>query len=384
MKSIIYTSQKGKWLIAFPIIFLLSSCQDDLFNEVESTADYSLIESNSFEERTPVGFGVDLELAFQEEGNDPIFTASGHVDLEPTDEYLDEFFHITSADLKELEYPDWTQREDYGEKLKAVDILIRLDSADINPPYVEGNNDFRPANIIMEVNNARILSLTSDPTILNTQTFENNSDVTGTFTGSVTQTVSSSVTSSYSTTTVFGFKNTTKISAKIFGVGAENSTELSFSESDTEGSSETSTVTVGSSSEVSVTLDPGQSVLATLSASRGKLTARVTYDVYLFGDIAATIGWTNNFVGIEGSTPPPYEIINLEDLPEDPNDFDYSKPFTGSGTLPVSAQEVFALNNIIAATVTQDIELDYFSNAKVVLSNPQTEEKMMEMAADTW
>lgn len=134
---------------------------------------------------------------------------------------------------------------------------------------------------------AEILGITSNPTILKTQKFINSSSVTGTFNVGITESVTNTVSSSWSTGGTLTVGEKISYGIKIEGVasvGGEIS--ISYSQSWGIGGEESSSATVGSSSGVTVVLEPGESVVSELSASRGEMRVLVTYDAYLKGYVA--------------------------------------------------------------------------------------------------
>ena len=70
------------------------------------------------------------------------------------------------------------------------------------------------------------------------------------------------------------------------GTGGGGETGLSYGQSWGKGDEESKSVTLGSSSGVSIELDPGQGVVAELSASRGMMKVRVRYKAHLIGSTA--------------------------------------------------------------------------------------------------
>ncbi|WDV47427.1 ETX/MTX2 family pore-forming toxin [Clostridiaceae bacterium M8S5] len=140
------------------------------------------------------------------------------------------------------------------------------------------------------VKSAEILDITSEPIIVKTQKFINNSDVAGKFNVAISDTVTDSVTNSWSTTSTITVGQKIGYGIKFLG-GGTGETSISYSQSWTQGGSHTTTITVGSTSGVTVDLEPGQSVLAVLSASRGKLNVKVVYEAYIYGTLyVSTVG----------------------------------------------------------------------------------------------
>ncbi|MTI30925.1 follicular epithelium yolk protein subunit [Cytophagales bacterium RKSG123] len=196
------------------------------------------------------------------------------------------------------------------------------------------------------VKSAVIQDITSEPVIIATKTFTNNSSIPATFDAAISDQVSNTVESNWSTQTLFRFEQKFKYNISFLGTGGGGETNLIYQETDTEGGSESLTTTVGSSSGVSVELQPGQSVISTLSASRGTMKVRVTYTVSLEGYVATNYNptykdhhfwalWVNNVLGGAGMTKT-YEI-------------------------------------------TQDLDIGYFSNSEIVLEDADNGKVMKTM-----
>lgn len=133
---------------------------------------------------------------------------------------------------------------------------------------------------------SEILSITAEPVIVKTQTFSNNSDQKATFNVSVTDQVSNTVASSWSTGGSFTVGQKFTYGVSFLGSGGGGETSLSYTQSWGEGGQNQKTVTVGSSSGISVELDPGEGVIARLSADRGVMKVRICYRARLSGNTA--------------------------------------------------------------------------------------------------
>lgn len=145
-------------------------------------------------------------------------------------------------------------------------------------------NLFKTDNVIttLEVKDAEIITITSEPIIVKTQSFVNNSSSTGTFNVAISDSVSNTMSNNWST------GGTLSIGQKIsYGLGfiGKGETSISYSQSWGIGGSSSVQTTVGSSSGVSVTLNPQESVVAQLSASKGTLKANVNYNAFVSGYI---------------------------------------------------------------------------------------------------
>ena len=127
---------------------------------------------------------------------------------------------------------------------------------------------------------AEILDITSKPVALKTQTFDNSSSNPATFSADITDEVTDTMSSNWSTGGTVEVGQTISYEVRFLGTGGGGETSFSYSRSWGEGGEESKSVTLGSSSSVSTTLDPGQSVIAELSASRGVMKVRVRYKAY--------------------------------------------------------------------------------------------------------
>lgn len=130
---------------------------------------------------------------------------------------------------------------------------------------------------------AEILSLTSEPVIVKTQEFSNQSSQKGTFNVSISEQLSDTSTSTWSTGGTLTVGQKISYGINFLGSGVKGETSLSYSQSWGVGGSQSKTVTVGSTSGVTVELDPGEAIIAELSASRGTLKVQITYNAYLIG-----------------------------------------------------------------------------------------------------
>ncbi|KAI5639632.1 spherulin-2A-like [Phthorimaea operculella] len=134
--------------------------------------------------------------------------------------------------------------------------------------------------------NARILGIHNEPVIIATQDFINNSSAEATFTATITQNKEDTVSTTWTKGGNLEVGQEIHYSIEL-GVGeAGGSTTFSFSSSWGEETSKSQTVTVGSSSGVEIKLDPGQSVTAALTATRGTMEVQVDYRANLDGAVA--------------------------------------------------------------------------------------------------
>lgn len=133
---------------------------------------------------------------------------------------------------------------------------------------------------------AEILAITSEPVIVKTQDFINSSSKKGVFNVSITESVQNTSSSTWSTSGTLTISRKINVGIEFLGIGGSAENTLSYSQSWGIGETKTLSVTIGSSSGVQVTLDPGESVTAVLSASRGSMKVRIRYRAYLIGSTA--------------------------------------------------------------------------------------------------
>lgn len=191
---------------------------------------------------------------------------------------------------------------------------------------------------VLVVDKAEIMGLTSQPVIVKTQEFVNNSSQKGTFNVAISEQLSNTATTSWNMGA--SLTVTEKITAGIDFI-AKGSAELSMSLTTSfgVGGSNSKTVTVGSNSGVTVELDPGESIIASLSASRGSLKVRIWYRAYLVGSTAVNYN-------------PTYKDHHF-----------WSLPISG-------VMQAGGIKNEIMTV--QDIEIGYYSNSKIELSDKLT------------
>jgi hypothetical protein len=193
--------------------------------------------------------------------------------------------------------------------------------------------------LVLVPQSAEILGITSQPVIVKTQEFTNSSSKSGNFNVSISDTVNNTTSSNWSTggTLTVGQKITYEVG--FLGTGGGGETSLSYSQSWGIGGQESTSVTVGSNSGVSVTLDPGESVIAQLSASRGVMKVRIRYNAYLIGNTAINYN-------------PTYKDHHFWSLGID--------GVMASGGIANSVKS------------TEDIEIGYYSNSKIELVDKKT------------
>lgn len=188
----------------------------------------------------------------------------------------------------------------------------------------------------LSVQSATIVGLTAEPVIVTSSVFENSSDKSATFSVGVTDSVTDTVENSWSETHGIELSQSISYEVGFLGSGGGGETSISYNaEFGTAGSQSTS-VTVGSNNAISVDLDPGQSVTAVLSATRGKLQVQITYQVALTGVTAVN----------------------------------YNPTFKGHHFWALDINGVMQAGGIpIVITITETVEVSYYGNAKIQLQN---------------
>jgi hypothetical protein len=185
---------------------------------------------------------------------------------------------------------------------------------------------------------ATITGISSNPTIVATQSFKNTSKIPGTFTAEVTQQVTNTTETNWSQTNTIDVSQTIEYGISFLGSGGGGSTSFSYSYAWGQGGSKSESVLLGSSQGISVELQPGQSVKAELTASRGTMKIRIVYEASLSGATAINYNPTfkdHHFWGL--------------DLPS----------IMRTANIPNSIQ------------FTEDIEIGFYANSQVILLNSE-------------
>lgn len=202
---------------------------------------------------------------------------------------------------------------------------------------------------VLVVQSATIRGITSEPVIVATKTFTNSSSKKATFDASISDQVTNTVESNWSETDTIEVGQKFIYNVSFLGAGGGGETSMSYSHSWGQGGSESKSITVGSSSGVQVELEPGESVEAVLTASRGVMKVRVVYRAYLTGDTAINYNprykdhhfWALGIGGV-----------------------------MGAASLPTTRE------------YTEDMEIGYYSNSKIELRDPAGNLKAMFFASD--
>ncbi len=139
---------------------------------------------------------------------------------------------------------------------------------------------------VLVVDSASITGITSQPTIVAKQVFSNTSKIPGNFNVGISQQVTNQVDNTWSQTNAIKVQQTFKYNVSFLGTGGGGETSIGYEHTWGQSKTESLAVTVGTTSGVSVTLQPGQSVTAQLTASRGVMKVRIVYKAYLIGSTA--------------------------------------------------------------------------------------------------
>ena len=135
---------------------------------------------------------------------------------------------------------------------------------------------------VLVVQSATITGITSEPVIVATKTFSNNSRQKATFNAGISDQVVNTTTSTWSQTDTITVGRSSRIKWNSWErAAAEKRPYGAYSHAWGQGGSESKSITVGSQSGVSIPLDPGESVAAQLTASRGVMKVRIVYKAYI-------------------------------------------------------------------------------------------------------
>ena len=190
---------------------------------------------------------------------------------------------------------------------------------------------------VLTVTSATITGVTSKPSIIAQKSLVNDSPVKATFNTAIQESVTDTVETSWSETFGISFEQMFKYEVGFLGAGGGGETKFGFSAQFGRGASKSTAVQVGSSSSVEVELEPNKEVSAVLTATRSVLNARITYTASLTGYAAVNYN-------------PRHKRHHFWALPID------------------AVMRASGLSN--TRQITEDIQIGYYSNGKVVLKRP--------------
>jgi hypothetical protein len=186
---------------------------------------------------------------------------------------------------------------------------------------------------------ANIMGINTEPVIVKEATFRNNSSVPADFDVSVSDQVQHTSSHTWSQSNSVEFTQSFKYEIGFLGTGGGGETSMSYNHTWGESKTESKTVTVGSTSGVVVRLEPGQAVVARLSATRGFLDVRITYRASLSG----------------------YTAVN------------YDPRHQGHHFWALGINSVMPAGGLPnTKTITEDMRIGYYSNSEIELVDPQS------------
>ena len=164
--------------------------------------------------------------------------------------------------------------------------------------------------------------MTTTPVVVKTQTFTNDSSHRATFNVGITETVTDTSSSSWNTGGTLTMSQKINYDIGFLGTGGGGETSVTYSQSWGEGGQESKSVTLGSSSGMSIELDPGQSVVAQLTATRGVMKVRIRYKAHLVGSTAVNYNhkykdhyyWALGIGGVMSAGGNSNSVVSTEDL----------------------------------------------------------------------
>ncbi|XP_073965678.1 U-megalopygitoxin(8)-Mo12-like [Choristoneura fumiferana] len=146
----------------------------------------------------------------------------------------------------------------------------------------------------LKVRSARVLGIQSQPIIVAKKNFHNRSPRPATYAGDISHVEDNTATHKWtkSGSLTVGQKINYKVDVGVGSVGGTTS----FSYKSTFGEEKVNTVQVklGSKASISITLQPGQSAVAELTASKGTMDVEVEYEASLEGSVATNYGNKHN------------------------------------------------------------------------------------------
>lgn len=140
---------------------------------------------------------------------------------------------------------------------------------------------------VLVAEEAKVIGITSEPTIVATKIFKNSSSKKGTFNCGISEEVNDTFESNWSNTDAISVKQSVNYGVQFCGIGVKGETSFAYKHTWGKGGSSSKSLTLGSESGIEIELEPGESVEATLSAHRGTLKIRIAYKAYLIGDAIA-------------------------------------------------------------------------------------------------
>lgn len=265
--------------------------------------------------------GIDIKIVAGKDKASSSVSASGEVSHIITGKER-KTFNIEDHKLKEA----WDKY--FGKKPNDAWVSSPDHGRDLYEKY-----GWKEVTTVLRVKRAEILSITSAPTIISTKTLKNSYTKPAKFKASISEQIQDTSTSSWSDTTSIEVKQKFN-----YGVAVQGETTLDYKHTWGQSGSESKNITVGSEEDITVTLDPGESADVELTASRGTMKVRITYEASLTGTSAANYNPT--YKGHHFWDVPITSIMKADNLPT-------IKEFT------------------------EDIDVGYYSNGHVEIKSSQ-------------
>jgi hypothetical protein len=139
---------------------------------------------------------------------------------------------------------------------------------------------------ILFIQSATVTEISANTEVLSIKKLVNNSDKSATFDAIISAEIQNTVESSWSRTDAIEVKEALLHKVKFEKCGKEDETTILFNHLWGQNASESKNVKLGISKKVSTNLDPGESVEAILTASKGVMKVKVLYRASLDGHTA--------------------------------------------------------------------------------------------------
>lgn len=192
------------------------------------------------------------------------------------------------------------QDKDILKRMVELELGKKPFAAYLHGPTTFGNlytkNAWKEVETKLKVKNASITKFESIPYIVETKYFSNLSKIKAQFNANISANVTNTIESNWSHSNTMSFDQAFNYGIQFNGAGLGGNTNLHYEHSWGKGGSKSEAFTIGSSAGLLVELEPGESVIAELLASKGTIHAKIEYESYLEGDIA-----TNYFIKLNGS-----------------------------------------------------------------------------------
>lgn len=146
--------------------------------------------------------------------------------------------------------------------------------------------NFQQVKRILEITSAEVTEMTLRPVIVHSQDFENTSKNKIKVNTGISQSIETSIAASWSQSTSTEHSREVQIGFQVTFMTFSSSNRYSYTSTFGQNFEKTESVTVGTNSNMETELNPGQSCSVVLTANRGYLNIKVTYRIYLTGQVA--------------------------------------------------------------------------------------------------